>query len=138
MIDFDSDFGQRVLQRLAGEEVIWLVTVGKDLTPQPRPVWFLWTGSTFLVFSRPNTHKIDHISRVGRVSLHLNSDPQGGDVVVFTGAARVLEDPPPDDEISAFLEKYREGLKRIGYTPDHFRGDYSVAIRVQPGKLRGF
>ena len=40
MIDFTTEFGRRVRQRLDEEYFIWFTTVGTDLTPQPRPVWF--------------------------------------------------------------------------------------------------
>ena len=43
-LDLDSDLGRRAARRLREEEVIWLVTVGQDGTPQPSPVWFLWKG----------------------------------------------------------------------------------------------
>ena len=41
--DAGTPFGDRVRERLVDEQVIWLTTVGADGTPQPNPVWFLWT-----------------------------------------------------------------------------------------------
>lgn len=43
-IDATTDFGRRVRERLTEESVAWLTTVGRDGTPQPNPVWFLWDG----------------------------------------------------------------------------------------------
>ncbi|MCO5242763.1 MAG: pyridoxamine 5'-phosphate oxidase family protein [Anaerolineae bacterium] len=38
-------------------------------TPQPRPVWFLWHAGSFLLYSRPDTRKLEHIQRNLRVAL---------------------------------------------------------------------
>ena len=42
MIDLTTQFGRKVKQHLRKEYVVWLTTVGADLSPQPRPVWFIW------------------------------------------------------------------------------------------------
>src|SRR3954451_7916261 len=49
-----TPFGERVAQRLREEVVIWLTTTGADGTPQPAPVWFLWEGETFLIYTLAN------------------------------------------------------------------------------------
>lgn len=137
LIDTNSDFGKRVERRLQEEWIGWLTTVDSDGVPQPRPIWFLWDGSTFLIYSRPRTAKLAHLGRNSNVSLSLDSDGRGGNIVVFTGEAAVLADPPPAEQVTAYLEKYREGLKRIGMKPKEFADAYSVAIQVRPNKLRG-
>jgi hypothetical protein len=53
MIDLATKFGRKVKQHLRQEYVIWLTTLGSDLSPQPRPVWFIWDSNSFLIFSRP-------------------------------------------------------------------------------------
>ena len=60
-IDFSTEFGSRVAHQLISEEVIWLTTVGPENTPQPRPVWFLWDGTSCLIYSQSKTYKLDHI-----------------------------------------------------------------------------
>lgn len=137
MIDLTTDFGRRVENRLRDEWIIWLVTTGSDLTPQPRPVWFYWDGEEFLIFSRPHTHKLRHIAERPAVSLHLDSDGRGGDIVVFTGQARIEENHPPATEVPAYIEKYQVGLQRLNTTPEEFAEGYRVAIRVRPENLRG-
>jgi len=83
MIDFSSEFGQRAHKRLSEEEILWLTTIDKQGIPQPRPVWFLWDGETFLVFSQSQAHKVAHIQNRNQVALNLNSTFTGGDVVVL-------------------------------------------------------
>ena len=47
MIDFKTELGRKAKRHLKGEYTIWFTTVGADLTPQPRPVWFIWEGNSF-------------------------------------------------------------------------------------------
>jgi PPOX class probable F420-dependent enzyme len=137
MIDLTTEFGQRVNQRLEKEQIIWLTSVGSDGTPQPRPVWYLWDGETFLIYSRPDTAKLRHIAANSHVALHFDGNGDGGDIVVFTGEAIITAGAPPADQNLAYLEKYDSGLKRINQTAAQFGKNYSVAIRVRPLRLRG-
>ena len=136
-IDTTTEFGQRVERRLRDETVGWLTTVGADGTPQPSPIWFLWDGETILIYSRPNTPKLRNIERNPRVALNLDGDGRGGDIVILTGEARVDRDAPGAADHTEYLEKYRQGIERIGMTPEQFAASYSVPIRLTLAKLRG-
>jgi PPOX class probable F420-dependent enzyme len=136
-LDTTTEFGRRVARRLREELIAWLVTVRPDQTPQPVPIWFLWDGQTFLVYSQPDTQKLRNIARSPRVALHLDGNGTGGDIVVLTGEARVVTDAPPANEIPAYVEKYRQGMTGIGMTPESFARAYSVALRVTPTRLQG-
>jgi len=137
MIDTTTEFGRRVARRLTEERIIWLTTISPDGTPQPRPVWFLWDGETFLIYSKPNTHKLQHIANTPNVALNLDGNGLGGDIVVFTGQAALDASAPPANEISAYAEKYQEGIKRISMSAEEFARTYSVALRITPTNLRG-
>ncbi len=137
MLDLGTEFGRRVARRLEEEPVIWLTTMGHDRCPQPRPVWFWWDGESFLIYSRPNTHKLRHIARNPKVALNLDGDGRGGDIVVLTGEAHVAQDGPPADQVPAYVEKYREGFARLRMSPEEFASSYSVPVRVRPISLRG-
>jgi PPOX class probable F420-dependent enzyme len=137
MIDRTTEFGQRVSRRLGEAIVIWLTTTGSDGTPQPRPVWFYWDGESFLIYSRPGTAKLRHIAARPPVSLNLDGNGQGGDIIVFCGRAAVDPFTPPADKIPAYAEKYRPNIERLNMTPVEFGQQYSVAIRVWPESLRG-
>ena len=97
MLDLTTSFGARAARRLENEEIIWLTTVKNGQTPQPSPVWFLWDGETMLIYSRPATQKLRNIAANETVSLNFHSDSEGGDVVIFTGTARVDTDGPAAD-----------------------------------------
>lgn len=137
MLDMNTEFGQRVARRLAEERIAWLTTVDSSGTPQPRPIWFLWTNGHFLVYSRPGNHKLSHISRNAKVSLNLDGDGSGGDIVVIIGEAQIDDTAPPAHLVPAYVEKYGWGFQRIGMTAEQFGRAYSVAIRITPTKLRG-
>jgi PPOX class probable F420-dependent enzyme len=136
-LDTSTEFGARVERRLRDEEVIWLVTVNRDGTPEPSPVWFHWDGETFLIYSRAGTSRERNIRRNARVSLHFDST-RGGNIVVFTGEATLPEGEPPPQEHPEYLEKYRAGMGRIGMTPEQFASGYPLVVRVRPTRLRGF
>ena len=137
MVDFSTELGRRVLGLLDSEQVIWLTTVDSKGAPQPRPVWFLWDGSSLLIYSSPDAYKLRHLARNAKVSLNFNSDPEAHHVAVLVGEARVDRDAPRADRESRYLEKYREGIAGLGMTSTRFGTAYSVAVRVTPERLRG-
>lgn len=128
----------RVSQRLNDEQIVWLTTVNGKNAPVPTPVWFLWTDDHALIFSQPNTGKLKHIAADPQVALNLNSDASGGDVAVLTGIAAVDPEGPTDAEWSAYAQKYALGFPAIGSTPEQFRGDYSVLLRVTVDRVRSW
>ena len=136
-IDTKSEFGGRAARRLGDELIYWLVTVGPDGTPQPSPVWALWEGETILIYSQADTPKLRNIAARPKVALHLDGDGRGGDIVIVTGEARIDRAAPPADRVPAYVTKYKEGMRRIGMTPESFAHAYSVAVRVTPRSLRG-
>jgi PPOX class probable F420-dependent enzyme len=138
MIDFNTEFGKRVQKRLEHETVIWLTTVDSKGNPQPRPVWFHWDGETVLIFSQVEGAKVRHIKHKPRVALNLNSTQDGGDVMVLLGEANIVDGKVNPDRLKDYIQKYREGIKDIGMTPESFEADYHVAIFVKPTNLRGF
>lgn len=121
-----------VLRRLSEDTIAWLTTVSPKGRPSPRPVWFLWTGADCVIYSQPEAAKLRHIAANDQVSLHFNSSPQGGDIVVVAGRAELLPDAPPADGWPGLLEKYAEMLVAIGMSAEHFVSTYTVALRVIP------
>ncbi len=124
-----------VERRLRGELIVWLTTVRADGQPQPVPVWFLWDDGQFLIFSQPRTQKLRNIRVNPKVSLHFNSDARGNEVVRFDGVAEIVPDGQPATAFPAMIEKYREGIRSLGMTPESFAQSYSVQIRVRPTRL---
>lgn len=139
MLEIPSSLRAVVRRRLKEEYVVWLTTVGSDLTPQPRPVWFIWQDDSFLIYSQPRAHKVQHIRQHPRVALHFNSDPTGdNDVLVFIGDARIDPEAPRVHKLRAYLAKYGEGIAGLKMSPEDMGREYATAIRVMPTAVRGW
>jgi PPOX class probable F420-dependent enzyme len=132
MLDTTTEAGGRAEGRLRDKGIIWLTTVRSDGQPQLVPVWFLWDGESFLIYSQPGRQKLRNIDRNPRVALNLNSNAYGGDVVRAEGRAEVIEDAPRADEVPEYVDKYRDAIARIGFDPEGFAQAYSVPLRVTP------
>jgi PPOX class probable F420-dependent enzyme len=139
MVDLTSSFGRAVQQQLANQYVIWLTTVDSKLTPQPRPVWFIWENDSFLIFSQAHAQKVRHIQKNPRVALHFNTDESGDKrVIVFTGEALIDDSSPAAHEVPAYLKKYADGIAALEMTPQEFSREYSIAIKISPTEVRGW
>ena len=136
--DAATEFGKRVRRRLREEVVVWLTSVGADGTPQPNPLWFVWDDDGFLLYNRPDAHRLQHVRRRPRVSLHFDGNGHGGDIVVFTGLAEIVEGEPPPHARPDYVAKYSERMTRVSGSHDQFSRQYPVALRVRELKVRGF
>jgi PPOX class probable F420-dependent enzyme len=123
-------------RRLRSEPIVWLTTVRADGQAQSTPVWFLWDGDSFLLYSQPGAQKVRNLAAHPKVSLHLNDDGTGGDVVTFEGAASLKPDTPRADRVEGYLAKYRAAIEALGYEPEPFARTYATAIRVRPTRVR--
>jgi len=123
---------------LKSETIIWLTTVGNDLTPQPRPVWFVPDGDDVLIYSQPKAAKLAHIREHPPVSLHFNADQWGSDetVVVLTGTATLEPEKPKGPLSAAYIKKYKKDMAELGMTPEQFAASYCAPIRIKITGLR--
>ena len=128
------EISDQIAKRLETEQIIWLTTTKADGTPLPNPVWFIWTGDHFLVFTESKSVKWKNMASNAKVSLNMNSDPDGGDVAIFQAEAALNGPPPSADELNAYERKYREGMASIGLTTDSLKS--SGIVRITPTKYR--
>jgi PPOX class probable F420-dependent enzyme len=136
LLDTSTPEGASAARRLREEPIAWLTTVRADGQPQSSAVWFLWDGDSFLLYSQPQAQKLRNIAANPRVSLHLNDDGSGGDIVTLEGEAAVEPDAPPSDRVQDYVAKYRGLLDEMGWSPGRLARDYSTAIRVRPSRAR--
>ncbi|HEY8286355.1 MAG TPA: TIGR03667 family PPOX class F420-dependent oxidoreductase [Chloroflexota bacterium] len=132
-----TPFGERVARRLRDEPIIWLTTIGADGTPQPNPVWFLWDGESFLIYSLNTAKRLNHVQRSAKVSLHFDGDGTGGDIIIFTGTVEVRPEELQADKHGPYVEKYKEFIARSFQTPERFAALYSTPLRIRPTRVRG-
>jgi PPOX class probable F420-dependent enzyme len=133
----DSEFGARAARRLRADLLAWLTVVDPTGTPQPAPVWFLWDDGSVLIYSHGEAKRLAHLRANPRVSLNVDGDGRGGDIVVLTG--EIADDPaaPPVHENPAYLAKYGELITGGWQSAEHFASIYSVPLRLRPQRLRG-
>src|SRR5205823_11924000 len=132
ILDPGDEAHRHAAERLRDQTIIWLTTVNAEGQPQSSPVWFSWDGETFLIYSQPIAGKLPNIRGNPRVSLHLNDDGQGDDVVVFEGGAELADDQPPAHQVPEYLDRYRARIAAYGWSDEGFAQDYSQPIRVTP------
>ncbi|MGH9119623.1 MAG: TIGR03667 family PPOX class F420-dependent oxidoreductase [Acidimicrobiales bacterium] len=123
---------ERIRRRIDHERIVWLTTVSPSGRPAPRPVWFVWDGEAFVVYSKPDTAKLRHIDSNERVTLHFNSDAYGRDVVVIVGRAHRIAEPLPPSACPGYLDKYADRLGKIGHDPASYDEAFRVALRITP------
>lgn len=134
---FESPTGQRALERLKTEQVIWLTTVTAGGKPQPRPVWFVWDGASVWIYTEHSSRKIAHLAANPHVALHFNSDPGGDDIQVLLGDALVDPAAPRVSDLPAYIDKYADGIRGIDMDVESYSARFDTAVRVTIERVRG-
>ncbi len=135
ILDPTKERDRHIDQRLRTDPITWLITVRPDGRPHAVAVWFLWYDGAFLIFSRPNNQKIRNLQSNPNVLLALDDTHQGSDPITIEGTATLLAAGEADVSHPAYLEKYAERIKQIGFTPAQMAAEYSQAIRIQPTRV---
>ncbi len=134
-MDTTSEAGARVAGRLRTDLIGWLTTVAPEGMPQTSPIWFHWDGSEFVIYSLESA-RVKNIEAHPEVSLNLDGDGRGGDIVVIEGMARIDRSYRPASDHEAYVSKYRELMDGYGWTPEYFAESYPVPIRITPTRYR--
>ncbi len=137
MSDVDFSNAPHVEEMLKTEQVAWLTTVARSGTPQPNIVWFVWDGQHITVFSQPHSKRIRNLTENSRVSVHFNTDEHGSFDGVITGPVKLIRDGASVDAAKLVPGKYERGLRSLGMTPEQFFAEYSVALQIEPKRIRG-
>lgn len=134
MLDPNTPTGAKALALLEDAYIVWMTSVRPNGQPQSSPVWFIIEDNEFVIYSLGDTARIQNLEANPLVSLNLDSNA-GADVVTVEGVARVVDGPPSTENV-AYQEKYRDGIRDIGHTPESFAERYSVALRITPKRWR--
>lgn len=127
---------EQIERHLLADQIGWLTTVSPNGWPTPNAVWFVWDGTAITVYSVNGGAKLRHIEASDKVSLHFDSGPGGGDIVVISGRARRVPDAPPPSKFPGLLDKYLPALEAMGRTPQWYDDNYGEAIRIVPERAR--
>jgi PPOX class probable F420-dependent enzyme len=129
---------EQIERHLISDQIAWLTTVTPSGWPAPRPVWFVWDGSAITIYSLNSGAKQRHIAANDKVTVHFDSGPGGGDIVVIYGRASVVPDAPPPSKFPGLLDKYLPTIEHMGQPVSWYDEEYKVAIRVTPERAWGF
>jgi PPOX class probable F420-dependent enzyme len=133
-----SDGDAHALARLETDMIGWLTTVTPGGQPQTFPIWFLWQDGEVLIYSDRRAKRNPNIAGNPRVSLHLNDDGRGGDIVIIEGDARVDDATPPPDRNPAYLAKYGAWIDEYLTSAEEMATIYNVPLRIRPTRGRAF
>lgn len=118
------------------DHVVWLTTITDRGAPAPNPVWFVPDGEDLIVFTAPGSRKVHNIARRPTVSLHFNSDPTGGEIVIITGDAELTHGQRPS-RFPGYLDKYEADITGpLNMTVEEIDRTYDTMVRIRPGKVR--
>lgn len=134
MLNLAQPKDAHVNQRLQDGKIIWFATIHGD-RPHLVPVWFLWDGTTILIFSKPNAVKVGDIRKNSNVTLALETQDEGDDVVLIEGEAVLLDPASVNATQPAFEQKYEQLLQQMGANAQALAAEYSLPIRVIPTKF---
>ncbi len=136
VFDSESAQDQHALERLERDKIAWLTSVTPDGQPQTFPVWFLWEAGEVLVYSSKKAKRNANIAANPRVSIHLEGDSDGGDLVIVEGMAHIDDATPPPDRHEAYMAKYGEWMVRDLGSVEAFLAEYIVPVRITPTRGR--
>ena len=135
ILDLTKERHAHIDQRLRENTIVWLNTVRPDGRPHAVAVWFLWDGESFLIFSRPKNQKVYNIQQNANVLLAIDDTHEGDDPITIEGTATLLAPGEADVTADAYVAKYGEDIKGIGFTPEQMAAEYSQAIRIIPTRV---
>ena len=138
VFDSGSDGDAHALERLEKDMIGWLTTVTPDGQPQTFPIWFLWDAGEILIYSDRRAKRNLNIHVNPRVSLHLNDNGEGGDIVVVEGEARIDDGTPPVTDNAGYLAKYGAWISEYLTSAEEMATVYNVPLRVRPTRGRAF
>jgi PPOX class probable F420-dependent enzyme len=123
---------QQVSSRLTSDNYGWLTTVAKSGLPVPRLIWFYFDGTGLTVYTQPTAAKVAHIKAHPQVSLNLDSDGNGGGIIVIGGTAAVDATGVDCRDDEPYWSKYGELADKFGLTGA--MAGYSTRLRIVPTK----
>ena len=128
-----ADLTPEILARLKSDDFAWLTTVAKSGQPVPKLVWFLFDGTDIVVYTEPGAAKAQHIGNHPPVSLTLDSDGNGGGIIVIGGPARIDAEGTDPREDAPYWAKYQAMSDQIGLTPS--MGNYGTRLKISIEKV---
>ena len=128
----------RLTAALDNDLIGFLTAVDGSGQPQTSPVWFIRDGNDIVVYNKPDTPRLSSIATNPSVSFNLRGDRRARGAVTLEGTARREDYLQPAKDFPGYVAKYGGEIERLGWTPDSFSGDYSVALRIVVTRARSW
>jgi PPOX class probable F420-dependent enzyme len=128
-----AELTPEVTDRLNEGRYGWLTTVAKSGQPVPKLVWFFFDGTALFVYSSPSAAKVAHVKRHPQVSLNLDSDGNGGGIIVIGGEATIDAEGVDCRDDGPYWAKYGPAADEFGLTES--MADYSTRVRIGIDKV---
>jgi PPOX class probable F420-dependent enzyme len=128
-----AELTQEVSAHLKDDHYGWLTTVAKSGQPVPKLIWFYFDGTALVVYTMPTAAKVGHIERHPQVSLNLDSDGNGGGVVVIGGTATVDATGVDCRDDGAYWAKFGALADKFGLTET--MASYSTRLKISIDKV---
>lgn len=84
-----------VVEQMEGARHYWISTVSPAGRPHVVPLWGIWFENRVHFDGSPKTAWSQHLVRNPHIAVHL---PDGNQVVILEGLARIIEDDELDDQ----------------------------------------
>jgi len=124
-----SDWSE-VASRLNRARSYWLGTTNPDGSPHATPVWGVFVGNGFYIYSERSTVKARNLARDGRAVVHAESSQE---VTIVHGQFEDIGRPADSPEVvEALDDKYDQPDERE-YLPSA-DGSFDVLYRLRPHK----
>jgi PPOX class probable F420-dependent enzyme len=128
-----NDLTPEVVDRLSAAKYGWLTTVAKSGQPVPKLVWFYFDGAALFVYSEPTAAKVRHAKAHPLVSLNLDSDGNGGGIVVIGGEVTIDAEGADCRADEPYWAKYGETSDKFGLTETMAK--FSTRLRIAIDKV---
>lgn len=128
-----TNLTQDITDRLTSDDYGWLTTVAKSGQPVPKLVWFYFDGTDLVIYTTPSAAKVRHISNHPQVSLNLDSDGNGGGIIVVGGSARIDAEGVDGRDDAPYWAKYEKAAAQFGLT--EAMSGYSTRIKISVDKV---
>lgn len=135
IVDPGDERGAHALARLAADRIGWLTTITPDGQPQTMPIWFLWVDGEILIYGDHRARRNRNLEANPMVSMHLNDDGSGNDIVVIEGEARMEPDYPQVPDNPAYLQKYDGWIDQYVDGPAKMAQTYNLPILIRPTRV---
>jgi PPOX class probable F420-dependent enzyme len=128
-----AELTPEVTDRLNDGQYGWLTTVAKSGQPVPKLIWFFFDGTALFVYTSPSAAKVAHVKRHPQVSLNLDSDGNGGGIIVIGGEATIDAEGVDCRDDGPYWAKYGATADKFGLTES--MADYSTRVRIGIDKV---